>query len=268
MAGSSGRDDADGVGAVGADSLLDAYFNRTICAAGKSRLARLVASDPKTNAAFSDLDRALEGLRAPVRSPDLSASILGEVGRRRGWLGAGVQRLVSVGRLTLAALLLLGLGVGLAAKRWSPADAVFGSPATPIAAVTECAASDADCNVAGLRRAFGWGESAGGEGQRALFSSAGVTTARVLDVRSMRAALVAPPGLTPVGADTDGVKTGERANGADVVTLRFVTSCDGAARPLSVTQRIGAVAVASQPLTAAARRPATESDKEPAVGGW
>ncbi len=266
MTGDTGREGADGVRAVGADSLLDAYFDRTICAAGKTRLARLVAADPDAGAAFSELDRAVEGLRTPVRAPDFSAAILGEVGRRRGWLGAGVQRLVSVGRLAVAAVLLLGLGVGLAVKRWSPDSVVFSPPATPIAAVTECAATDADCNVAGLRRAFGFDDHGASDRERVRFSGAGVMSARVLDVSSMRAALVAPPGLAPIRADSEGVRFVERSAGADFVMVRFVTSCDGSARPLNVTERVGAVAVASKPATA--RRTAAESDKEPAVGGW
>lgn len=240
--------------ALGPDALIDAYFDRSITPESKSRLARLLSTDPAATIAFGECDRAVEALRAPVVAPDFSAAILDEVGRRRGWLGASLQRLVSIGRLAAAAVLLLALGLTLAAKRWAPDSGVFPSAATPIADVTECAASDADCNVSGIRRALNWND----------FTGPTVMSARVLDIGSVRAALVAPAGLTPAMNPADPTPIG--AAGSGVVTVRFVTSCDGSLRPISATERVGAVAVVSKP--ASTRRAATESDKEPAVGGW
>lgn len=132
---------------IGPDELIDAYFDRELPARTDALLAKLIQTDPVAAALFAQSEKTIEAIRQPIDAPDLSTQILAEVGRRRGWIGARVQRLVSVGRVAVAATILLALAVTLTVRRLAPDAVIFPATPTPIADVTDCAASDANCNV-------------------------------------------------------------------------------------------------------------------------
>lgn len=69
-----------------------------------------------------DIPREFSGLRQGVDAPDLSASILREVDRRRGWLSGRQRRWVGVARWATCAAV-LGVAAGaLLVQRVSPVD--------------------------------------------------------------------------------------------------------------------------------------------------
>jgi len=110
------------------DRCLDRELSAEECAA----LYEDLKASPEQARRLAETHAALDMLRAPVETPDLTAGILHEVGLRRGWLSARLQRVVTVGRLAAAACLLLALTVVLTAKRAAPDAAVFQAGPAPV----------------------------------------------------------------------------------------------------------------------------------------
>lgn len=130
------------------EALIEAYFDRELPAHMELPLQRLVREDSRAARHFSETEAAVEALRmhAPD-APDLTSRILSEVGHRRGWVGARLQRFVAIGRVGIAACLLVALSAMLLANRYAPDAAVFNTAPTPIADVAQCASRDADGTV-------------------------------------------------------------------------------------------------------------------------
>jgi len=244
--------------------LIDAYFDRDLPAEEKPRLARLVASNAGAAMLFAGMQSAIDAMRQPVDTPDLSGAILDEVGRRRGWLGSRLQRFVSVGRLALAASLLLGLGMTLAVQRLAPDLGLFPSGPTPIAQVADCATSDVDCTVTDLRRAFTESTLTAGLGSMMVSSAPPTPVSASGSAGSSAAGLMAHPG--GMGADP-GVTSADIRCGAGVVRVFVLRSADPSPGPsiLSIGDRARAGSVGFIVRRAPASTPAEPESK---VEGW
>ncbi|MFN0133854.1 MAG: hypothetical protein ACKVW3_15165 [Phycisphaerales bacterium] len=100
--------------------LVDAYFDRELDAAGRDDFFGRLRGDLAACEDVARTQRVVSALREPVEAPDLSQAIMAEVRRRRGFVPLRIRRVVSAGRLAVAATLLLALmGYGLA-RRWEP----------------------------------------------------------------------------------------------------------------------------------------------------
>lgn len=248
-------------------AMIDAYFDRTLASEQKADLTRLLATDAGVGAHFAECAYAIEALRTPVSAPDFSHEILQEVGRRRGWLGARLQRFVSIGRLAAAAALLLALGVTLTVRRFAPDAAIFPQTPTPIADVAECASSDADYNVAGFYRVLDQAGSVTGLERLTTASP----TAPVQAMKTMNAGLLMSALCSPsfMGSDPGRRKLDPgawRAAGHVRLTIRTTRACS--IRALPTRDRVGAVVLVARASAPASPNDGSKIGKDTPVGGW
>lgn len=248
----------------GPDELIDAYFDRELAPETEAQFARRLARDADLAMRFAESEEAVEAIGRPIQTPDLSSQILAEVGRRRGWIGARLQRLVSVGRVAIAAAILLALAVTLTVRRLTPDAAIFPQAPTPIADVADCAASDANCNVAEFLTAM---DHVGSQTRlNAVRQSFPKASAQAMAATCIR-----------IQIDTQSVsKTGAHARSrtdhwrARCVTVRPMTLSASAVKSeslkkLTAQQRVGVVRFAALRTSA---RPSDNDDKASTVGGW
>jgi len=135
------------------DEAVDALLDREIAPAELPEALALIAGDPEASARLEAMRSMFDELRAPVEAPDLSDRILGDVGRRRRWLTPGLQRVVTVGRVAIAACVLAAIGATLAVERANPNAAIFGGPEpTPLTSVVDATRHEASI---GLRQVGG-----------------------------------------------------------------------------------------------------------------
>lgn len=242
-------------------ALIDAYFDRELSPETKPRLARRVASDAGAGLLFAETQAALDALRVPVPSADLSGAILDEVGRRRGWMDHRFQRFVSLGRLAVAAALLLALGLALAVQRLVPDAAFFPHAPSPIADVTGFAATDADCNLTGLIRTFDSAPLAAGFGS--VMTSAPSASGALRGDRLSTA--IAHPGALGANPGRPSDSAGGCGTGAvRVFIVRFSPSSnDCSLLTLSDRSRAGSVAFVHR-SDAVTRT----DDADRSAGGW
>lgn len=140
------------------DEAVDALLDREIAPADLPAALALIESDAKASARLEAMRSMFDELRAPAPGPDLAGAILGEVGRRRRWLTPGLQRVVTAGRVAIAACVLAAIGATLAVERANPNAAIFGGPeATPLTSVVDATRHEASI---GLRQVGGLFERA------------------------------------------------------------------------------------------------------------
>lgn len=238
------------------EELIDAYFDRELPPEEEASLAHLLQRDAGAAMLFGESEAAIDALRLPVNSPDLSGRILTEVGRRRGWLGARLQRFVAVGRVAVAACLLLALAVTLTAKRFSPDAAVFPQSPTPIADVARCAADDTSCSVDDFLAALDQvGEVARlNEVRNALPSvTNGANHAGLFSMVSNRQERVEWRG-----------RTFSPEVRPELIELTIAIARDGSFKQLTTQQQVGAIVY----ITRSAPAAPTNEDSEATVGGW
>jgi hypothetical protein len=126
------------------DEAVDALLDREIAPADLPAALALIASDAAASARLERMRSMFDDLRAPVEAPDVSRRVLGEVGRRRRWMTPGLQRVVTTGRVALAASVLATVATTLVLERMHPNAAVFGGPeATPLASVVDAGRQEA-----------------------------------------------------------------------------------------------------------------------------
>lgn len=102
------------------DELVDAFFDDRMDTRQTEVFFRRLQHRPDKAREVVGMQRALEALRRPVRSPDFSRSILNEVDRRRRWLHPGMLRRIGAARIAAAAALLLVVGGVYVAQRIAP----------------------------------------------------------------------------------------------------------------------------------------------------
>lgn len=114
------------------DELVDAFFDRELPLDQSSSLFSSLRNDPAKAREIVGTQRAIDALRQPPKSPDFSANILAEVGRRKGWLNGRERRKISFGRVATAAALLLMVGGAFVMQRVAPQFTEPGSRPAPI----------------------------------------------------------------------------------------------------------------------------------------
>jgi hypothetical protein len=127
--------------------LVDMVLDREFGSQDEMLARAIIDADPRAAEALARSEAMLDILREPIAGPDLSGAILEEVGARREWLPPVLQRLIPVGRLAAAAVLLVVLSAGLLARRANPDAAIFQSGPTPVADVVRAGATEAAAGV-------------------------------------------------------------------------------------------------------------------------
>lgn len=139
------------------EARLNAYLDGEMTDEERRGFFDLLDRDTACARAFAETTGALEALQQPVGTPDFSAAVLGCVESRRRrptWLSDTARRGVRVGRLAVAATLLLALGVSLMLRREAAPD-MFASRSAPLSeavAVGRAEAADGLRDVAGVVR--------------------------------------------------------------------------------------------------------------------
>lgn len=111
---------------------LDRLFDREMPAGERRRLSSRLRREPERLDEVIDTRRAINRLRAPMHTPDLTDAVLGQVARRRGFLSASLRRRVRTGRWTVAATFVLSLGVVALAHRALPGRFDLAPGPTPV----------------------------------------------------------------------------------------------------------------------------------------
>lgn len=118
------------------DRLIDELLDGGVSAERSQELLRAIRHDAK---ACEDLARArigIELLREPVEAPDLSGQILGAVHARRRFLPGRSRRLVTGGRLAVAAGVVGAVGLASFVQRYVPEVRLADGPA-PVGRIVE-----------------------------------------------------------------------------------------------------------------------------------
>ncbi len=240
------------------DDLFEAYFNRELSSQLQMELDSLLERDAVAAQIFSEMKLASEALRAPIDAPDNTLAILTEVGHRRGWLGARLQRFVSVGRLAIAATFLLTITAALAAKRFAPDAAIFPAQATPLANVADSAADDTNCGVSDFMEAV---NSLGASSKLTRVSKSMPAPMLKNGPVALNASLfsLAPHSKNLPSECTDATKR-------FAYTVRMMSLRDGSFRKLADQQRVGSAVIIVG--SASERADKKKDEKDSSVTGW
>lgn len=125
------------------DSLIDAVIDGEVDDRARREILSAARRHPQQRRELAETTSLLEALRSPVAGPDLTDAIVAEAHRRRRYIPARVQRMVTRSRLAVAASVLLALMCYVGASRAFPDAGLFNTSPAPIARVAESVASDA-----------------------------------------------------------------------------------------------------------------------------
>lgn len=89
---------------------------------------------------LAETEKILADLARPMRSPDLTDSILDQVDARKPFVAKRTRRFVTVGRLAAAAAVLLITGVGVLVEHARPGSLRFSHEPTPITSMVHASA--------------------------------------------------------------------------------------------------------------------------------
>jgi hypothetical protein len=124
------RDDAPG---RIPESLIDAAMDGELDAEIQKEIGHALNYDPVRKQQFHDTRDAINALRMPIDSPDLSDRVLERAHRHRRFIPSKLRQQVRTGRVVMAALLLTTL-LGVAGlQRAFPRLTTFGAQSTPVA---------------------------------------------------------------------------------------------------------------------------------------
>lgn len=154
--------------------MIDALLDGELSDERSREALRLIRHDPQ---ACEDLARtrvAVDHLRAPIDVPDMSEAILGKVHARRRFLPRRSRRLVTAGRLAVAAGFIGAIGIASLVQRHVPAVRLADEP-TPVTRIVEAAAPNAidrpaltDQTVEKIKASLGSGSTAPSVGRLTL----------------------------------------------------------------------------------------------------
>ena len=129
------------------DRLVDRFFNRELTRGESSGLFESFSSDPASARRFVQTQRMIDALREPVRSPDLTRSILSKINEQAPvtpLLSRRGVRQVRVGRLAAAAALVALIAGAFVVQRLNPNVVDFGvEPRSPLASLRNTVTGDA-----------------------------------------------------------------------------------------------------------------------------
>lgn len=124
------RDDAPG---RIPESLIDAAMDGELDTEIQKEIGRALKYDPIRKQEFHDTRDAINALRMPIESPDLSDRVLERAHRHRHFIPLKLRQQVRAGRLAMAAVLLITM-LGVAGlQRAYPRLTTFGAQPTPVA---------------------------------------------------------------------------------------------------------------------------------------
>lgn len=129
------------------DELVDAFFDRQLDEGSREKFFVMLRGDLRKCADVAKTQRMISALREPLEAPDLTASIMAQVARRRGFLPERLRRMVKAGRLAAAACVLLALlGVAML-HRFAPESVSVVERPAPVSGVVTNSAHEAAAGV-------------------------------------------------------------------------------------------------------------------------
>jgi hypothetical protein len=137
------------------EELVDAFFDRELDEGSRENFFRLIRQDLRTCSGVARTQRMIGALREPVEAPDLTASIMAEVGHRRGFLSQRLRGMVKAGRLAAAACVLMVLLAVAALHRSAPETFSLTASPKPVSGVLTSGASEAAAGVQQIAEAVG-----------------------------------------------------------------------------------------------------------------
>lgn len=134
----SGRDYTEfGFRELGSDDALDRYLDREITRESAVFRAAFVKREFRTQ--LDETEAAIGELRRPVRMPDLSANILEAVDARKAFVATRTRRVLTLGRLAVAASVLLAVGGVVLIERTHPGITALHTDPEPISGMVSAA---------------------------------------------------------------------------------------------------------------------------------
>ncbi|MFG0257007.1 MAG: hypothetical protein ACF8GE_03800 [Phycisphaerales bacterium JB043] len=130
-----------------ARALVDALLNREVPIEDLGACEDAIESDRAASETLGSYRGMLDALRAPVDTPDMTSSIIQEVGRRRRWMAPSWRRIVTTSRLALAASLLAACAVVLVVQRTNPDATLFAQQPTPLNDVVRTSQHEANAGL-------------------------------------------------------------------------------------------------------------------------
>jgi hypothetical protein len=137
------------------DELVDAFFDRELDEGSREKFFGMLRGDLSRCAEVARTQRMISVLREPVEGPDLTAAIMGQVSRRRGFLPERLRRMVKAGRLAAAACVLLALLGVAVVHRLAPEAVELTERPRPVTQVVTSGAQEATAGVQNLAEAVG-----------------------------------------------------------------------------------------------------------------
>lgn len=125
------------------DALVDAFFDRELDEASREHFFTAIRGDLRQCARVACTQRMLGALREPLATPDFTDAVMARVAQRRGFLPARLRRMVKVGRLIAAAVILAALlGVAIL-HRVAPDTVILADQPRPVSNVVTSSAHEA-----------------------------------------------------------------------------------------------------------------------------
>lgn len=114
------------------DAMIDAFLDGDLKREDSAKLFSALRQDPTAAKELVGMQRAIDALRQPVSSPDLSSRILSQIGQRKGWMNWSQRKLVWRGRIAAAGLLLVLMAGVYVGQRAAPEITLAGQQPAPI----------------------------------------------------------------------------------------------------------------------------------------
>ncbi|MFG0304876.1 MAG: anti-sigma factor family protein [Phycisphaerales bacterium JB040] len=125
------------------DSLIDAVIDGDLDPRAQREILAAARRHPEQRRELAETTQLLRAFRSPLAAPDLTDAIVHEAHRRRRYIPARVQRLVTRSRLAVAASVLLALTAYVGATRAFPDASLFQARNAPVSSVAENVATEA-----------------------------------------------------------------------------------------------------------------------------
>jgi hypothetical protein len=136
------------------DELVDAFFDRELDEGSREKFFTMLRGDLDQCAKVARTQRMISSLREPIEAPDLTASIMGSIARRRAFLPPRLRRIVTASRFAVAAGLLLGILTIAVIHRMAPETVTLTELPRPVSRVVSSSAQEATAGVQQLQGAM------------------------------------------------------------------------------------------------------------------
>ncbi|MFG0326230.1 MAG: hypothetical protein ACF8SC_03055 [Phycisphaerales bacterium JB037] len=136
---------------------LDRYFDRERDPASRAELVARIRDDARFASEFAQTQRVVSMLGSAPEAPDLSAGILAEIGEQRAFLRPRWRRVVTAGRVAVAACVALGIGLVAMAQQYGQEQGLVPEAPTPVshlADVSETTVAETIDSLRSVKRSF------------------------------------------------------------------------------------------------------------------